>query len=312
MQEKTPLVIIGYGSQAKAWALNLRDSKREVIIALRANSNSTLDVAKLGFKTIDLASSELKKFSNYVMLTPDHTHIDILKENYEFMPDGATVTYAHGFSFLQGKLNESFPRLNHLMLAPKAIASEVRFQYETGGKLAAAYSTEASRDKNQHTNYIMELAKDLGITAGPYCSNFEEETYADLFSEQSILCSLLPYAAMHSFNKLREKGIQQEIAYLECWYEVKLIADAMVKMGPQKFFKLISPNALLGGEKAQQLFFDKGYQEKLNSLLDDIWNRKFFQECEETDMDKLREDILARWDKEEICKVHERLSAQLL
>ncbi|MBF0208719.1 MAG: hypothetical protein HQK53_17770 [Oligoflexia bacterium] len=34
------MVIIGLGNQAKAWAQNLRDSGRNVIILLRENSNS--------------------------------------------------------------------------------------------------------------------------------------------------------------------------------------------------------------------------------------------------------------------------------
>ena len=42
------------------------------------------------------------------------------------------------------------------------------------------------------------------------------------------------------------------------------------------FFNLISPNALIGGEKAKNLF-DDDFEQKLNSLIDDIWSKKFLE-----------------------------------
>jgi ketol-acid reductoisomerase len=111
-------------------------------------------------------------------------------------------------------------------------------------------------------------------------SNFKNETYADLFSEQSILCSLLPYASEMIFNKLVDKGIEKELAYFESWYEVKLIADTLMKIGPQKFFDLISPNALLGSKKGKDFLLDSHFQSQLNKLLDNIYSEDFFKEVD--------------------------------
>ena len=44
-------------------------------------------------------------------------------------------------------------------------------------------------------------------------ASIEEEAKADLFSEQSLLCSVLPYAGLSCYNKLREKGVSKEMAY---------------------------------------------------------------------------------------------------
>ena len=309
----TDLTIIGFGSQAKAWAANLRDSGFNISIALRENSSSKELVLKKGFKLLQLETSELSEVNNFALLTPDHTHLETLTNNISFLKDKVNFIYAHGYSYSAFALKEKFPKVNHLMLAPKAIASEVRFQYENDGKLGAAYSVEDDlNSKETSRELILHIAKSLGITAGPFEASFLEETNADLFSEQSLLCSVLPYGALLSYNKLRERGVKREIAYLECWLEVKLIADAMVKMGPVEFFKLISPNALIGGEKAQKLLFDKQYHEKLDSRADDIWNKDFFTECENLDFNKLRSDVLEKWEKEELLEVHNELKSSLI
>ena len=308
------LVIIGYGSQAKAWAHNFRDSGRKVIIALRDNSPSRPVAKEKGFDVIAL--SKVSELSNpvLILLTPDHTHLDTLELISPNLKAGTNIIYAHGYSYTAFNFKERFSKLNHLLLAPKAIASELRFQFENQGKLGAAYSVENidSKNSSKALELIMSVAKDIGITAGPYETSFLEETNADLFSEQSLLCSLLPYGALHAYNKLRDKGVKREIAYLECWLEVKLIADAMVKMGPEEFFKLISPNALLGGEKAQKLLFDEGYHKKLDSLLEDIWNQDFFTECKGLDFNQLRSSVLDRWAKEELTQTHRELAAELI
>lgn len=308
------IVIIGYGSQAKAWALNLRDSGFQVTIALRKGSTSKPLAQKREFPTIDLSTSDLENYSTFALLTPDHTHKSTLEENLKFLPKNANIIYAHGYSYTAFGFKELYPHLNHLLLAPKAIASEVRFQFENEGKLGAAYSLEdiGSNEREEFKVLIDCIANGIGITAGPYETTFLEETNADLFSEQSLLCSLLPYGALHSYNKLREKGVKREIAYLECWLEVKLIADAMVKMGPEEFFKLISPNALIGGEKASKILFDKDYHNKLDSLLNDIWNQDFFTECESVDFNELRDGVLERWAKEELSQTHRDLSPSLI
>ena len=313
-QWNSPILIIGFGSQAKSWALNLRDSGFNVHVALRKNSSSTKLVRRLGFKTLFFGESSLKPYSVVLMLTPDHTHETILKTYRKDFSHKSNFIYAHGFSYCHGSFEKNFSEFNHLLLAPKAIASEVRFQYETRGKLGAAYSVEMIKDPKKKESalvIVLELAKGIGINVGPFQSSFEEECYADLFSEQSILCSLLPYAASMSFKKLREKGVSKEIAYFECWAELKLICDALTKFGPVDFFNLISPNALIGGEKAKNLLFDDDFEQKLNSLIDDIWSKKFFKEVESTDIEELRKKVNSHWEKQELQKLHKSLGTEL-
>lgn len=306
----THIVIIGFGSQAKAWALNLKDSGANVYIALRESSPSIKEAQALDLKTI-IIGPQLKDFKIFAILTPDHAHHQILEDNKQFIADGSKIILAHGFSYVKNSFKEKYPSWSFLMLAPKAIASEVRFQYETKGKLAAVISTEGSTNPESDLRLLKELANAIGITAGPFETTFKDETYADLFSEQSILCSLIPYGALHSYNKLRKKGISRELAYLECWYEVKLITDALIKLGPIKFFNLISPNALIGGEKARKAIFNSNYQEVSDRLMDDIWSGKFFNEVDKTDFLAVKNEVMAFWKNEDLGQIHNELSGRL-
>lgn len=301
--------IIGFGNQAKAWALNLRDSGYRVFIGLRPQSASVATAKNLKFDTFFYTEEELPS-QNTVILAPDDTHGEILGS---LKSRSANLIFAHGYSLHYHGLSKRFPEFNCLLLAPKAIASEVRLQYEIGGKIGALYSVEYSSSPKASEDILKTIAKDVGISS-LFISSSESETKADLFSEQSLLCSVLPYAALYSFNKLIQKGINEETAYFECWHEVKLIADTMVAMGPQKFFELISPNALVGSEIGRKALFDKDYFEKIDRLYESIDSGDFAQTIDEStkeDFKKIKEQVVGFWKKEPLNLVHQRLAAEL-
>ena len=98
---------------------------------------------------------------------------------------------------------------------------------------------------------------------------------------------------------------------MECWLEVKLIADAMIPLGPEKFFKMISPNALIGGEKAQGIIFDKGYQTHLERLAEEIWSGDFFGQVSATDFEALQAKVQEFWRGQDLTRTHRELAPEL-
>jgi ketol-acid reductoisomerase len=82
-------------------------------------------------------------------------------------------------------------------------------------------------------------------------------------------------------------------------------------MGPTGFFNLISPNALIGGEKAKDILFDTDFERKLDGLIEDIWSKKFFDEVEKTDFISLKKKVLSHWENEEIQDLHNNLGKKL-
>jgi ketol-acid reductoisomerase len=304
------LAIIGFGSQGKAWALNLRDSGWKISILCRTKGSSFKTAVSLGFDCHLLSDTQISNHTQFALLIPDHKHLEFLN-NYS-LPKNSLAIYAHGQSLAMEQLSNKFDQYKHVLLAPKAIASEVRFQYETNGKLGAVYSVEACEGDNQfERNFIIALAKDLGINVGPYEVKVLEETNADLFSEQAILCSLIPFGAMEAYKKLREKGIPRELAYMECWVETYLIAKSMTSLGPEQFFNKISPAALRGSVKAREIFFDENYKNKIDKLWNEIENGEFYSEAQNTDTEELRQNLINEIKKEEFYLTDNELRSQI-
>ena len=303
------LTIIGFGNQAKSWALNLKDSQFPVRVALRPGSSS-MELAKaMGFEVVTTGSKEFYEGRAFALLTPDHTHDEFLSEYGNQFSENSAILYAHGFSLLKSEFQIKYPKLQHVLYAPKSIGSELRRQYEIKGKLGAVYSLEHFMGETEEfETWLMALAKNMGITMGPFKTSFKNETQADLYSEQGLLCSLIPYAAGEMFRHLVEEGIEPELAYFECWAELKLIINAMVDKGPEGFFDLISPNALVGAEKGYHRLFTPEFNQNLRSLLTEIQNDKFNQELEKTNIEETRKIIKERWKKTPLMKTFNKLN----
>lgn len=311
------IAIIGLGSQAKAWALNIKDSLKiqensKLYIGLRHSSPSQKTAKALGLNTINLdnpSSAEKQiwhSINTAIMLIPDQEHEQFFKNYHLNFANETTFIYAHGFSVIKNKLIETYPQFHHCLLAPKAIASEVRFQYQTKGKIGAVYN--ASHPQSE--NIVLTMAKLTGFTS-LFKGDFQEEMRADLFSEQSLLCSIIPYLSAKSYNLLREKGISKEIAFMECYLELRSITQAFVNLGPEKFFNLISPNALIGAEKGKNLLLDDQFDKKLRQLYQDIESGNFFKEVE-NDQGVTRQRSAEFWKNEELTQTFDQLKDQLI
>ncbi|PJB53274.1 MAG: hypothetical protein CO099_07990 [Bdellovibrio sp. CG_4_9_14_3_um_filter_39_7] len=307
MSSKLPLVIIGFGSQAQAWAHNFKIAKRAFVIALRRESSSIKAAQAAGYETIQIGP-ELNSYNDFALLLPDHLQSEVLLTMAPHLREGSRIIYAHGWALTRNKLIEQHPHFSHLLFAPKAIASAIKLAATGMNSFRVVIGLEFSKSFEYDHEWLEDLARDLFAQLPLIQSSAKEEMTADLFSEQSLLCSLLPYGALHSFNFLVNKGISPEVAYIECWSEVKLIADAMIAKGPVGLFELISPNALVGGEKAQAQIFNQNYSNYLSKLYDDIESGHFFQEIDDLDIDKVRQDVLSRWRKEAINAVHNKIS----
>lgn len=298
--------IIGFGNQAKAWALNLRDSGITVSIGLRIDSSSHQAVKEAGLKSFDFTTTILPT-REFALLTPDHTHKEILAQLAR-LNSQATCFYAHGFSMMKNQFFAIVPHFEHILLAPKSIASELRFRFETKQNLTAFYSLEFLT--NTKFSYVKELASNLGIHH-LHTTSFDEETKADLFSEQTILCSLLPYGILESYNLLIKNGYNKELAFFECFYESKLIIDTLFKIGPKDFFNLISPNALIGSERGKELIFDENFREKLNTILNQIESREFNEIIDKTDYQNLKNEVNTYWEQQSLSLTYQQLREQL-
>ena len=303
------LTIIGFGNQAKSWAQNLKDSGFPIRVALRPQSSSYDSVVKAGFEVVEIGSPEFFQDKAFALLTPDLSHNEFLSDYADKFQQQSCILYAHGFSVLKHHLQKKYPHLQHILFAPKSIGTELRRQYELKGKLGAVYSLEYYQGESQLIEkWLMHLALAMGINMGPFKTSFKNETDADLYSEQGLLCSIVPYTAAEMFHHLVQAGTEPELAYFECWHELKLIVNTMVDKGPEEFFNLISPNALIGAEKGYNKLFTSEFRQNLKSLLTEIQNGTFDKELDEANLDTTREIIRERWRNSSLMETFRKIN----
>jgi ketol-acid reductoisomerase len=240
------VVIIGYGSQGHAHALNLKDSGvKDVAIALRKGSASAKKAEAAGFKVMEVA--EAAKWGDVLMmLTPDELQGDIYRDHlHDNMKQGAALLFAHG---LNVHFNLIDPRadLDVLMVAPKGPGHTVRSEYQRGGGVPCLIAIAKDSSGNAHDLGLSYASAIGGGRAGIIETTFKEECETDLFGEQAVLCGGTVELIRAGYETLVEAGYAPEMAYFECLHELKLIVDLIYEGGIANMNYSISNNAEYG------------------------------------------------------------------
>jgi len=270
---KARIAILGYGSQGRAHALNLKDSGYEVVVGVRKSGESFAKAKKDGLEVAE-PTEAVKNADLIAFLTPDLTQKDLYKDVIGNIKQGATILFAHGFNihFKQIKPRKD---LNVVLIAPKGPGGLVRRQYQQGRgvpSLLAVY-----QDTNKQAKAIaLAYADGIGGTrGGVLTTTFAEETETDLFGEQAVLCGGATELVVKGFETLVEAGYQPEVAYYECLHELKLIVDLLHEGGLTKMHQFISETAKYGDLTRGPRVVNKSTKKEMKKILTEIQDGKF-------------------------------------
>ena len=179
------VVVIGYGSQGHAHALNLRDSGvKDVAVALRKGSQGVKKAEGEKLKVMEVA--EAAKWADVMMmLTPDELQGDIYRDHlHANMKNGAALMFAHGLN-VHFNLIEPRADLDVLMIAPKGPGHTVRSEYQRGAGVPCLVAIHKDASGNAHDLGLSYASAIGGGRAGIIETTFKEECETDLFGEQS-------------------------------------------------------------------------------------------------------------------------------
>ena len=239
------VAVIGYGSQGRAQALNLRDSGIHVVLGLRAAGKSWRAAVADGWIPLSIEAAAAQA-DIVCLLTPDMSQPKMYRDQLRsHMKPGSTLLFAHGFNIHYGAIQVPVEN-NVVLLAPKGVGKMVRRQYEEGSGVPGLVAVHQNATGNARD---LALAYGWAIGSartGIIETTFAEETETDLFGEQAVLCGGLTELIVAGWETLVEAGYQPEVAYFECLHEVKLVVDLIFEGGISRMFEFISDTAAYG------------------------------------------------------------------
>jgi ketol-acid reductoisomerase len=262
------VAILGYGNQGRAQALNLADSGIDVVVGLRAGSPSAARVASDGLATAELAEA-VAGADLVMLLAPDETLAALYRAIEPQLGMGVALGFSHGLAIRFGQI---VPRadLDVIMVAPKGPGTALRSLYVEGKGMAALFAVAQDASGTAEA-LALAYGRAIGCgRAGMMPTSFAEECDADLFNEAAVVWGAVPDILIAGFDTLVEGGISEEVAFMECVGELKLLADLIERRGIAAMRAAISNTAELGAVTGGPRIVDQRVRDEMRTILADI------------------------------------------
>ncbi len=267
------IAVLGYGSQGRAHALNLKDSGCDVVVGVRKGGASWKKARKDGLEVAE-PSLAVAGADVIAMLVPDLAQKDLYQSIRKSLKSGAALLFAHGFNvhFRQIK-----PRadLDVVLIAPKGPGDLVRRQYQQGRGVPCLLAVAQDTSGKAHARALAYAHGIGGTRGGVLETSFAEETETDLFGEQAVLCGGATELVVKGFETLVEAGYQPEVAYYECLHELKLIVDLLHEGGLAKMHQFISETAKYGDLTRGPRIVNERVKNEMRKVLKEVQSGKF-------------------------------------
>jgi ketol-acid reductoisomerase len=269
--------IIGFGSQGHAHALNLRDSGMNVMVGLYPGSKSWQQAQMAGLR-VGTVEEVARSADIIMMLAPDQVQKKIYEESIApSLRAGQMLMFAHGFNIHYNQIVPP-PDIDVTMIAPKAPGHKVRENFVAGIGVPAIVAVHQDASENAK-NIALAYGRGIGSAkAGIIETTFEEETETDLFGEQAVLCGGVTSLVKTAFETLVQAGYQPEIAYFECFHELKLLVDMMHEGGMAYMRYSISDTAEYGDYTRGPKVIDDHVRQNMKQVLQNIRSGAFARE----------------------------------
>ncbi|MFW6158642.1 MAG: ketol-acid reductoisomerase [Planctomycetota bacterium] len=270
------VAIIGYGNQGGAHALNLRDSGVDVIVGQRSGDSFDRAIDD-GFQPLSVTHAAQQ--ADVIMLTlPDETMAEVYDaEVADELAAGDALGFCHGFNIRFGFIKPP-DGVDVFMVSPKGPGRHVRSEFLAGRGLFGLIAVHQDATGNAH-GLALAYAKAIGcLRRAAFDTTFAEETEADLFGEQVVLCGGTSALVKAAFDTLVESGCRPEVAYFEVMHELSLIVDLLMQDGLTGMRDAISNTAEYGDLTRGPRVIDEHAREEMQKILAEIKSGEFADE----------------------------------
>ncbi len=268
------IAILGYGSQGRAHALNLKDSGFDVVVGVRKGGASWKKARRDGLAVAEPLAA-VSGADLVAMLIPDIAQ----KALYAGHPQGARSAARRCCSRTASTCTSarSSPRkdLDVVLIAPKGPGDLVRRQYSQGRGVPCLLAVAQDATGKAHARALAYAHGIGGTRGGVLETTFAEETETDLFGEQAVLCGGATELVVKGFETLVEAGYQPEVAYYECLHELKLIVDLLHEGGLAKMHQFISETAKYGDLTRGPRIVNERVKNEMRKVLKEVQSGRF-------------------------------------
>jgi ketol-acid reductoisomerase len=267
------VAIIGYGNQGRAQALNLANSGIDVVVGLREGSDSADRCASDGLANAPIEQA-VTGAGLVMLLAPDETLAALYRIVEPHLAPGSALGFSHGLAVRFGQI-EPRADLDVIMVAPKGPGSALRSLYQAGQGMMALYAVAQDASGGAEA-LAMAYGRAIGCgRVGLMPTTFAEECDADLFNEAAVVWGAVPELLVAGYDVLVEGGISEEVAFMECVGELKLLADLIEQRGIAAMREAISNTAELGAVMGGPRIVDERVRDEMRAILAEIRNGAF-------------------------------------
>ncbi len=227
------IVVLGYGVQGPAQALNLKDNGFNVIIGQLEGDQYWEKAIADGFvpgETLFPIEEAAKRGTIIKMLLSDAGQKAVWPKVKECLNKGDALYFSHGFSIVYKDQTGVIPQddIDVILVAPKGSGTNVRRNFLDGSGINSSYAIF-----QDHTGRAKERALALGIGIGSgylFPTTFQQEVYSDLTGERGVLMGCLAGTMEAQYNVLRKNGHSPSEAFNETVEEltqslIRLVAE---------------------------------------------------------------------------------------
>ncbi|MFN3538323.1 MAG: ketol-acid reductoisomerase, partial [Brevundimonas sp.] len=180
-----------------------------------------------------------------------------------------------------------------ILASPKGIGPRIREIYEQGDGvfcLFAVHQDATGRARGLGLSYAAALGCGR---KGVLETTMKDECESDLFGEQVVLCGGVGELIDQAFMKLVDAGYPPEVAWFECFYEVKLVTDLMFERGIAGAFARISNTAEYGAYLTGPRVINDASRKAMDAVLAEVRDGAFVRRLM-ADYDAGSPELLAR------------------
>ena len=209
--------MLGYGSQGRGQALNMRDNGLSVIIGVR-KGDSWEQAKQDGFvegQTLFEVEEAAKRGQTVMYMLSDAGQKTAWPAVKPHLTKGKTLFFSHGFSIVYHDQTGVIPSkdIDVILVAPKGSGRTVRSLYLQGRGINSSVAVHQDYSgKAEERAYALAVALGSGYM---YETTFKKEVYSDLVGERGVLMGALQGIMQAQYEVLRAKGHTPSEAFNE-------------------------------------------------------------------------------------------------